>query len=464
MAVDTPDQPSPPSSSSPPLPADNPPQQLQYALNWNRSIHINQKIDDELVKSLTPAILNLKQESGKPITVGIDSFGGSIASLEALIGLLKAPDQDGNRCEIYTAVTNRAYSAAANMLALGDYAVAFPHAQILYHDLRYTGLDDVTPSKAARTAQQLEEDNDRFALKLAHHVARRFVWTYIDSRDSFDRIRKKYSVYVAEQEKTLCEIFPKDEESPIDIIAFALFLYEKLSHPADDEIAIGALQKLQRWIHIERIDKILPTLKNLQGNPVAIMDVINALDRRLSMEKGAPLDAGPSPETAIPELALSESVQAEFKLLIELVVRKAASDTNWNIGKSGLDSLAQDFRFIRDMNAETHVRSITNLLIRHDHTFFGRSIGEELKAAKGTEEKDRIMAPVFPHAKLFWHYVVLVCRALFEGDHLLTPQDGQLLGIVDEVLGGGVIESRREFIRRDVSGLSGENSDQPDPK
>lgn len=426
---------------------------LPYALNWHRAIYVDGKIDDELVKRLTPEILRLKQDSNEPITVAIDSFGGSIPSLDALVGILRAPDQDGQRREIYTVVTHRAYSAAANLLALGDYSVAFPHAQILYHDLRYSGLEDVTPAKAARTAKQLEDDNDRFALKLAHHVARRFVWTYLDTRSSFDRVRKKYSSYVTEQEKTLCEIFPKDEESPIDIVAFALALFENLSSPADNAIAIAALKKLQRWIHVERIEKIVPTLKNLGGQPVDLMDGINALYRRVTLQKGDETSA-PGPDVETPELALTDNIQAEFRLLIELVVRKAATDTDWSIGKSGLESLGQDFRFIRDMNAKSHVRSVTNLLLTHDHAFFGRSIADELQAAKSNDERDRILAPMLPQAKLFWHYVVLVCRALFEGDHLLTPSDAQMLGIVDELLGGGPIESRREFMRRTESAVA----------
>jgi ATP-dependent protease ClpP protease subunit len=215
---------------------------LPYALNWHRAVYIDGRIDDELVKRLTPEILRLKQDSDEPITIAIDSFGGQIPSLDALVGILKAPDQDGRRCQIYTVVTHRAYSAAANLLALGDYSVAFPHAQILYHDLRYSGLDDVTPAKAARTARELEEDNDRFALKLAHHLARRFVWTYLDMKSSFERVRKKYSNYAAEQEKTLCDVVPDSAAAPIDIVGFALSLFENLSSPADNQIAIAALR------------------------------------------------------------------------------------------------------------------------------------------------------------------------------------------------------------------------------
>jgi ATP-dependent protease ClpP protease subunit len=428
---------------------------LPYALNWHRAVYVDGRIDDELVKKLTPEILRLKQDSGEPITIAIDSFGGHIPSLDALVGILKAPDQDGRRSDVYTVVTHRAYSAAANLLALGDYSVAFPHAQILYHDLRYSGLDDVTPAKAARTARQLEEDNDRFALKLAHHLARRFVWTYLDMKSSFAKVRKKYSNYVAEQEKTLCDVAPSLAEAPIDIIGFALSLFENLSSPADNQVAIAALNKLQRWIHIERIEKIVPTLKDVSGKSVELMEGINALYRRLTLETDQKATA-PGPAVETPELALDERLHAELKLLIELVVRKATTDTDWSIGKAGLEAVAQDFRFIRDMNAKSHVRSITNLLVTHDLTFFGRSVAEELQAAKSNEEKDRILAPVFPYAKLFWHYVVLVCRALFEGDHLLTPSDAQILGIVDELLGGGPIESRREFMRKAQSAI--ENS------
>jgi ATP-dependent protease ClpP protease subunit len=209
---------------------------IGLALNWHRAIFVDARIDDDLVKRFAGEILRLKQGNSDPITVAIDSHGGGIPALEALIGLLKAPDQDDNRCEIYTAVTNRAYSAAANLLALGDYSVAFPHAQILYHDLRYSGLEDVTPAKALRTAKQLEEDNDRFALKLAHHIARRFVWTYIDVRPSFDRVRKRYPKFVSDYEDALSEVLPKEKESRIDIVGFALALFERLSSPAADAI------------------------------------------------------------------------------------------------------------------------------------------------------------------------------------------------------------------------------------
>jgi hypothetical protein len=40
---------------------------------------------------------------------------------------------------------------------------------------------------------------------------------------------------------------------------------------------------------------------------------------------------------------------------------------------------------------------------------------------------------------------VLLCRELFEGEHILKPKDAQLLGLVDEVAGGGPVQSKRDF-------------------
>jgi ClpP class serine protease len=81
-------KPSPPSGGKPK-------KKVGLALNWNRAIHINRTIDDALLKELTPVILGMKQDSSDPITVGIDSPGGSIAAVESLLGLLSPPIKTG---------------------------------------------------------------------------------------------------------------------------------------------------------------------------------------------------------------------------------------------------------------------------------------------------------------------------------------------------------------------------------
>lgn len=99
----------------------------ELSVDWDRSLFIDATINDELVHRLTPSILSLRQKSSEPITVAIDSPGGSLASLDVLLGLLTGPTQSGEAGKIITVNTNHAYSAAANLLAFGNYATALKH-------------------------------------------------------------------------------------------------------------------------------------------------------------------------------------------------------------------------------------------------------------------------------------------------------------------------------------------------
>lgn len=158
--------------------------------NWNRSILVNGDLNDEMVTRLTPEILRLRQESNEAITVGIDSNGGSLRSMDVLLGLLKGPDQKKQHPRIIMVVTNKAYSAAANLLAFGDYAVAYPHSSILFHDVRYDGLRDVTPDKAQASAKALKDSNQIHALRLAERCVTRLIWNYMDLSVNFDTARQ----------------------------------------------------------------------------------------------------------------------------------------------------------------------------------------------------------------------------------------------------------------------------------
>ena len=92
--------------------------------NPSRGVYILGRIDQQQVYRVTPDILRLRAESSDPITVYIDSFGGETLFAEDIRSLLYAPNQDSQVCRIVTVVTNVAASAAADLLALGDYAIA----------------------------------------------------------------------------------------------------------------------------------------------------------------------------------------------------------------------------------------------------------------------------------------------------------------------------------------------------
>ena len=84
--------------------------------NPARAIFVLGLIDQPLIERLTPQIVTLCSQNREPITVYIDSRGGSVASAESILRLLQSTDQDGaSPCRLITVVTGHAASAAADL-------------------------------------------------------------------------------------------------------------------------------------------------------------------------------------------------------------------------------------------------------------------------------------------------------------------------------------------------------------
>src|SRR4051812_25661375 len=98
-----------------------------------------------MMDRLTPRIIGLQASSRGPITVYIDSRGGSVATAEAILRLLGESDQDINPpCWIITVAIGRAASAAADLLSSGNCALALPESTIFYHGVRQALDNPVT--------------------------------------------------------------------------------------------------------------------------------------------------------------------------------------------------------------------------------------------------------------------------------------------------------------------------------
>ncbi|MGB6693459.1 MAG: ATP-dependent Clp protease proteolytic subunit, partial [Terracidiphilus sp.] len=163
-----------------------------FRLNPSRSVQVVGKIDRDLLARVTPQILKLQAQSREPITVYIDSNGGSVAAAETLLSLLRVSDQDSSDpCHIITVVTTKAASAAADLLSSGDYAVAFPYSAVLYHGLRTEEQNAITAEYSSWLAFYLRRSNDRYALELAKKIDDRFTFRFVFAHNEFDEIRKQ---------------------------------------------------------------------------------------------------------------------------------------------------------------------------------------------------------------------------------------------------------------------------------
>jgi ATP-dependent protease ClpP protease subunit len=404
------------------------PRSAELTINWDRAIFIDQVIDDDLVRKLAPTILAFRQASESPITVAIDSGGGSLAALDVLIGLLTGPSQLGKYGSIITVATNKAYSAAATFLAFGTYSVALQHAQVLYHDVRWGGMEDVTPSKARDAAKALQDANDAFSLRLAHVVIRRLIWAYIDLRKSFDEVRDVFPTTHKKFTTIVSNFAPKLQgDHSVDIAGFAACLYARLSS-ANDSIITNVMDRLHRWIDFTRLAKATPTYRPKRSRTGGMLDGAAHLHKLLNG----------NPEHF-------QSSEEDLKLLLSLLTAELAKVKGRRVNFSSvLEKATREFSLFNSMNAPQHLGAASKLMLEHSHVFFGRDITAELEG-KDEVAQGEILSKAAPYAQLFWHFCVLTCRELFEGEHVLKPKDAQVLGLIDEVAGGGPISTLREF-------------------
>lgn len=396
--------------------------------NWSRSIIIDSTIDDHLVKSLTPKILELRQSGTEPITIGINSPGGSLASLDLLLGLLTGPTQSSPSGEIITVATHCAYSAAANLLAFGTYSVALKHSSILYHDVRYGKLEDVTPEKARGTAKSLQAANDRFALRLAHVIIPRLLWTYIDLRTSFEDARAKFPK-IHSKHMALVEAFapPVDAYKSVDLAGFATSLWARLS-AKNDELINNVMDRLDKWVRLTNIVRSVPTYRTKGARTPGLLDGSRHL-HKLFQGKAAHFEA----------------CEPNLKMLLSLILADIAGTEDSRVNfVAVLDRSSREFAILNSMNDPRHIRYATDLMLNHQHVFLPGESTVDLDA-RPEAERAEVLEKAAPYATLMWHFCVLLCRELFEGEHTLSPSDAQLLGLVDEVAGGGPVESTREF-------------------
>ena len=389
--------------------------------NWDRAIFIDEPLTDSLVRRLTPSILKYRQESANPITVGIDSPGGSLAALDTLLGLLTGPAQNRNRGNIVTVTTNRAYSAAANLLAFGDYSVALSHSKILCHDVRYSEVENVTPSKAMDIAKSLQATNDRFALRLANEIIQRLIWVFIDVEEKVPEVTSKWPKKLAKYRSYLgAAANPITDVHFVDIASFATVLYAKLS-PENDALIDSVMERLGKWVILSNLAKASPTFREKGSRIPGLLDGAKHLHKALSYNSES-LDAS----------------ENDLKLFFTLLVAEL-NEKNKKF-RTNLDEATRNFFLIESMSDEKHRHSAMRLMLRNEVIFFGQSV-KDLE----DEERSKLVASALPYAQLFWLFCVSLCRELFEGEHVLTPRDAQMLGLVDEIAGGGEIESRREW-------------------
>jgi ATP-dependent protease ClpP protease subunit len=403
-----------------------------YDWDWENAIFVNGDISDDLVTALAPEILRLKQKRPQAITVGIDSNGGSISAASRLLDLLKAPDTKGEVATVVTVAINKAFSAAATLLALGDYAVALPSAQIHYHDVRFSTYYDLTSSKATEAARALRRENDRVALSLAHSVVERITWIFIDLKKTFPEAKKEFpNVEASVRELGLADLSNGDIPQ-LDLAGLICAQYKASS--AEGQKVLGtAMERLQAWRKLQLSNTEFSNLNRPDADSAALFRDDNPMLSVVNSTLPAGRKFTWSGRTEL---------RSDLVLLFLLLFRDAANDPALRLTEETLADLMTDFAFFNEIRQEAHVDKTVDLVISDDNILFGTKI---LRAAKEMEEgaRKKYWAGVYPQIQTYWAYVVLLCRTLFDGEHPISLDDALFLGLIDEISGRKFPEPRR---------------------
>ena len=356
-----------------------------YRPNPERAIYVNGTINEEIVTQLTPRILLLQKKNRDPITVYIDSRGGDPRSVDSLLRLLNLTDQSASDpCWIITVVTNRASSAAADLLSSGDYAIAFPSTTILHHGVRTVETDPLTLETTSLIGEFLRLRNDAYAMQLAQKIESRFSFRFVTVRQEFDELRVK-----------------KSSPAMSELDCFIAAIEEKLSDRAK-KLWKKAIQRQGRY-H----DLIATVVKNNQ-------------DRGSNAQ----------PKT------LAE-IQADIiKAIVDFEVVNNNSEPDWSFRTGGLGRVVDDFFLVNE-----YIVNNNHDRLKEWCTSFGKwtLAPDQITAVDAITDEDarleKTIELVRPILQPVWTFFVALCHALQEGENTLTAMDAYWLGLIDEVIG-----------------------------
>jgi hypothetical protein len=364
----------------------------RFRPNPARAVYVHGAINQEMVQRLTPRIVLFQSQNRSPITVYIDSPGGSIAAMQSLWKLLNVSNQDFDRpCDIITVVTTRAASAAADLLSTGDYAIAFPHSTILYHGSRtFRDLEPTFPltlETTAVVALMLRMTNEASAVELVRRMESRFMFRFLFSKGQFDSIRQN-----------------NPSQPMTDTDCFLALIRDSLS---------------------ERARKLFETARERQDKYSALLAIAHKASKGKSAAK----------------------IEAKrLKAIIDFEVESHKDDKDWTFEGQGLSRLSEDFFLLNEHLASSQDARINKLCTEWGLFSLGSADRVEIdKISDEAEKNAKIIEKVRPLLEPLWAFFVALCHALQEGENDLTATDAFWLGLIDEVAGMKNLRSVRSI-------------------
>jgi ATP-dependent protease ClpP protease subunit len=352
--------------------------------NPNRAIYVQGVIDQQMVNRLTPEIISLQHKSRDPITIYIDSPGGSVSHKEMLLNLLRASNQDFDTpCRLITVAASMAASAAADLLSAGHYTLAYPNATILYHGTRIYDGEPLTAEHSSYLAQHLRAGNNTDAMDLARSIVFRFMFRFISCEGEFDGMRQH-------------------NELLTDLDCFLAYTSRHLSEQAKSLLSTAR----------ERSDRYYELLKW----------VIRKSNKSL---------------TKVTREA------SQIKAIVDFELKNNKRKKGWSFTSQGIHLLTDDFLLLNEYIATLKEESFRNLCVSWGMVSITEEETKEIaklpegKRTNAIIEKFRL--PMLP----IWTFLIALCHSLQQGENYLSASDAFWLGLIDEIIGAEDLPSSR---------------------
>jgi ATP-dependent protease ClpP protease subunit len=386
-------------------------------LRTERAIFISGEINDDLVATLTPRILQLTKTAA-PITAFVDSDGGSVRSAEVIRGLLRTPSPSGVVGMLATVVTGRACSAAADLLAAGDYVAAYPHAAIHFHG---TSLSDVAVSAegARGIHRRLLYENSTSSLHLAGSVFPRLLSNYGELLDDVRRERESSAARLRGFGSLIAD-------GTIDVPAFAYVLAERVRN------SYGVM--LLRCL--EETGKRDAALKRYRATSESARRLSSGVRSALGNRGIAGEDT-----TLVRQLALLDA----------LVIQCIKRDHQWRLSPAEFGRLEEEFWQLQAVADGDWQDELLDQLVAmkdvvmspKDRRFIEKHPDSELSNPRIASEGEAIVDRAYAKLEPLWSFAVALCDALNSGENPMSPEDAWWLGLIDEVI--GTPQARRDL-------------------
>lgn len=122
--------------------------------------------DEDTAKNFTEKLFKAARKyPKKPILIFIDSYGGSVDALAAMIGAM-----DTVKNKIITVAMGKAMSAGADLLSYGDVRYAAPNARLMIHEVSAASWGNINDLKTHTS--ELNRLNDHWMAWLAKNCGK----------------------------------------------------------------------------------------------------------------------------------------------------------------------------------------------------------------------------------------------------------------------------------------------------